>query len=315
MSLLSITYLHYDTTVTVDHGYWLPDVTVRYKPLSWFDVRLAYTNTLSYPDFNAIVPRIDASAGAINYNNFELKPSRSSNYDAYLSFYDNNIGLFTVGGFLKRITDLIYPWTFHVSGQDAAPYYPPGIAHSTLTGNYTISTFVNDSYKIDDYGLEIDWQTHFWYLPNPLKGLVLNVNYTHVFSKATYPYTKTVKVGRLTHYVDTTYSDRLLYQPDNIINLSLGYDFEGFSIRVSMLYQDNIFTGPNFWPQLRTSTSAYTRWDMAVKQQLPWYNLQVFFNLNNINSARDESVIQEANIPQSQQDYSLFAELGLRWNF
>lgn len=93
-------YRHQDTTLTVEHPFWLPDVSIRYKPFSWFDVRLSYTNTLAYPDYNAIVPRIDVSTGtAISWNNFQLVPSRSRNYDAYLSFYTNSIGLLTAGGF------------------------------------------------------------------------------------------------------------------------------------------------------------------------------------------------------------------------
>ena len=308
-------YMHYDTTVTVDHGYWLPDAAIRYKPLSWFDVRLSYTNTLSYPDFNAIVPRIDvATGGAIDWNNYTLKPSHSTNYDAYVSFYNNDIGLFTVGGFLKQINDLIYASTFYLNGSEAAPYFPPGIVHNPPTGSYNISTYINNPYRIDNYGLEVDWQTHFWYLPQPFDGLVLNINYTRTSSEAKYPITYNYKIGRVTYFVDTTYTDRLLYQPNNILNLSVGYDFAGFSIRVSMLYQEHIFTGPNFWPQLRTNTSSYTRWDLAVKQELPWYGIQVFFDMNNINGARDISVVK-AKIPQAEQDYGMTADLGIRLKF
>ncbi|MDR3627125.1 MAG: TonB-dependent receptor, partial [Ignavibacteriaceae bacterium] len=194
-------YNHYDTTVVQNHGYWLPDVSVRYKPLSWFDVRLSYTNTLAYPDFTAIIPRIDVGIGAIAFNNYSLLPSRSTNYDAYLSFYDNTIGLFTVGGFLKEIENLIYPWSFYVSKTaDILKYYPYSLigASSNPSGLYQVTTYVNDSYKIKDYGMEFDWQTHFWYLPGPLSGLVFNVNYTHIFSKAQYPYENIVSNGRKT---------------------------------------------------------------------------------------------------------------------
>jgi len=311
-------YFHYDTTLTVSHGYWLPDVNLRYKPLPWFDVRLSYTNTIAYPDYNAIVPRIDMSTGGvIAWNNYQLVPSRSTNYDAYLSFYENSIGLFTVGGFLKQIKDLIYPWSFYVSGNNALQYFPPNLGATTPTGTYNVTTFVNDSYRIDDYGLELDWQTHFWYLPHPFNGLVLNLNYTHVISKAQYPYTDVQRVGRALVYVDTSFTDRLLYQPNNIVNLSLGYDYQDFSIRVSMLYQDDIFRGPNFWEQLRTSTSAYTRWDLSVKQTLPWFGLQVYGDVNNINSANDVSVIggKGVAVPQTEQSYGLTADLGLRWQF
>ncbi len=310
-------YLHYDTTVVVDHAYWLPDVILRYKPLSWFDVRLSYTNTLAYPDYNAIVPRIDVSTGsAISWNNFQLVPSRSTNYDAYLSFYDNSIGLFTIGGFYKQIDNLIYSWSFYVSGAAALQYYPPSLTGtSTPQGVYNVATYVNNPYRIKDYGMECDWQTHFWYLPRPFDGLVLNVNYTHVFSRAQYPYTDTRKEGRVLMYVDTSFTDRLLYQPNDIFNLSLGYDYRGFSIRVSMVSQADIFAGPNYWPQLRTTTSAHKRWDLSAKQNLPWFGLQLYGDLNNVNGANDINVIQGSGFPQSEQSYGMTADIGLRWQF
>ncbi len=40
---------------------------------------------------------------------------------------------------------------------------------------------------IDLWGIETEWQTHFWYLPKPFDGLVLNFNYTHIFSEASIP--------------------------------------------------------------------------------------------------------------------------------
>ena len=104
-------------------------------------------------------------------------------------------------------------------------------------------------------------------------------------------------------------------QPDDIVNLALGFDYKDFSIRVSMLYQTDIFTGVNFWPQLRSHTSAYRRWDIAAKQKLPWYNIEVFCNLNNINGAKDISIIQGGGVPISEQQYGLTADLGLRLEF
>ncbi len=165
-------YNHYDTTVTQNHGYWLPDVTLRYRPLSWLDLRLSYTNTLAFPDFNTIIPKIDMGGignNIIAWNNYKLNPSRSTNYDAYFSVYNNAIGLFTAGVFLKQIKDLIYPWSFYVSGAHVTPYLPTSLVPAySSNATYEISTFINDSYKINDYGLELEWQTHLWYLPGPL---------------------------------------------------------------------------------------------------------------------------------------------------
>jgi len=305
-------YNHYDTTVTQNHHYWLPDISLKYKPLSWLDVRLSYSNTLAYPDYTAIIPRISMAQNSISWLNYELVPSRSANYDAYISIYDNTLGLFTIGGFLKQIDDLIYSWTFYASGDQVTPYLPHSIVSSAGNGNYAIYTFVNNSYTIDNYGMELDWQTHFWYLPEPFSGLVFSANYTHIFSKAEYPFVYAKTTGRSISYIDTSFTDRLLYQPDDIVNLSLGFDYKDFSIRVSMLYQTDIFTGPDFWPQLRSHTSAYTRWDLSAKQELPWFGIQIYGDINNINGAKDVSVIQGGGVPTSEEDYGLTADLGIR---
>ncbi|MGO9481629.1 MAG: TonB-dependent receptor [Candidatus Kryptoniota bacterium] len=316
-STLGGSYLHYDTTLTENHGYWLPDIALQYKPTSWFDVRLSYTNTLAYPDFQSIIPRIDVASGSIEWNNSQLSPSRSTNYDVNFSFYSNSIGLLTIGAFAKRITNLIFPYSFYALPSQALQYYPQELVAGSPapTGNMQVSTFVNDSIPATDYGLEFDWETHFWYLPHPFDGLVLDVNYTHVFSQEKYPYVNEEKVGRALNYVDTSYTAPLLYQPDDIANVSIGYDFEGFSIRVSMIYQNSIFSNPAFYDYLRTTTAAYTRWDISAKQDLP-LNIQLYGDLSNLNSEDDIQVIQASTgVPQSEQSYGMTADLGLRIKF
>ena len=309
----------YDTLVERDHAYWLPDVSLRYKPLSWFDARLSYSTTLAYPDYTAITPRIDvANGGNISWNNTDLVPSRSRNYDAYLSFYDNSIGLLTVGGFLKRIENLIYTYSFGVSDTALLKYYPPrDVQNAGTTGlSGTITSFVNNPYRVDDYGMEVDWQTHFWYLPQPLNGLVLNANYTHIFSNAKYPVTYLPPTRGATQ-IDTFFTAPLIDQPSNVVNLSLGYDYRGFSIRVSMLYTSKIYTGSagaDFYTQLHASTLANNRWDLSIKQELPWPGLQVYGDLNNFTAVQDVSVIQATTgVPRSMELYGMTADLGLRW--
>ena len=258
-----------DTTISETQGRWLPMAHLMYRPWSWLQIRFAYTNTLAYPDYNTITPKIDVGTNSISWNNFALKDSHSSNYDLVVAVYDNSVGLFSLDGFYKQIDNLIFPITRYVI--DPAQY--PGPPASPAT--YQISTYFNDPYVVDLIGLEVDWQTHFWYLPGPLSGLVLSINFTHIFSKAQYPLVEknTILLQQypyiITTYTETYYEDRLIDQPDNIVNLALGYDYSGFSARVSMLYQADIFKGDNFWPELRVNTAKYLRWDLSVKQALP----------------------------------------------
>jgi TonB-dependent receptor len=301
-----------DSTVDQLHGYWLPMINLKYKPLAWMQFQLAYTNTINYPDYNTITPRIDVGSTSITYNNFQLSPTRSSNYDAVLSIFNNAIGLFTIDGFLKHIDNMIYK----VSKFIVNPSDYPGIPSDTKSGT-ALTTYINDIYSVDLYGVELDWQTHFWYLPNPFTGLVLSVNYTHTYSDTKYPLivTNTDPYTGFPTHVETFFSSRILDQPNNIFNLAVGYDYEGFSARVSLLYQADIFKQVNFWPELRYTTDKQTRWDLSVKQKLPWFGIQVFFDMNNINGAQDVSLDEGNNYPSSIQDYSMSADLGFRVSF
>jgi len=305
-----------DTTIEQQHGYWLPMAHLIIKPLSWMQLHLAYTNTLSYPSYSSIIPRVNVGFSSVIYNNFALKPSRSENYDAIVSVYSNEIGLFTIDGFLKHIKDVIFSTSAYLINPAEYPGLPSRVA------GYPLSTYSNDPYTTDLWGIELDWQTHFWYLPGPLSGLVLNINYTHDFSQAKYP-----RISKGAAYydpitrkyvqpIDTSYyTDRLIYQPDNVVNLSVGYDLGGFSARVSLLVTSNVFEGDNFWPELRVNTAQYTRWDLSVKQDLPWYGVQAFFDVNNLNSEKDVNINQGSGYPTSESVYGLTADFGFRKTF
>ena len=301
-----------DTTVTQTHGYWLPMVHVRYKPLEWLQLHFAYTNTLNYPDYSTITPRYLIGTGYISYNNFRINPARSENIDLVAAFHSNEIGLFTLNGFKKRIEDLVFFSKQYLTDLSAYPDLPQG--GSQL---YEFNTYINNPNPVDVYGIETEWQTHFWYLPQPFSGLVLNVNYTHVYSKATYPRTQLENVyddeGNLTQTTkDASYTTRLLNQPNDIVNVTLGFDYEGFSARISMLYQDNIFKQPDFWMQNRVFSEQYMRWDLSVKQNLPWFGMQLFFNIANLTGEDELDVNQKTNYPANEQRYGMSADLGIR---
>jgi outer membrane receptor for ferrienterochelin and colicin len=303
---------------TVSHGYWLPMLHFRYKPLDWFQFHFAYTNTLNYPDYNTIIPKYYIGTNFVLYNNYRLKPATSENFDVVCSFFNNEIGLFSISGFKKRIKDLIF--TSKTYPKDFSAYPELYEKLKNRTESYTLFTYINNSIPIDVLGMETEWQTNFWYFPEPFNGIVLNINYTHIFSEAKYPktylisYLDTITYIQKTKSVDTSYTTRLLNQPNDIVNISLGYDYADFSFRVSMLYQDNIFRKPDFWYQNRGHSDKYVRFDFSVKQILPWFGLQVYFNLNNITGEDDIDINQKTSFITSQERYGMTADLGIRMN-
>jgi len=303
------------TMVTQDefHGYWLPDVSVKYDPLTWLSFRASYTSTLAYPDFNTIIPREDVSSNSghfVVWNNYALKPAYSHNYDFQVALYNNEIGLFAVSPFLKRIDNLIFSQATYIT--DPSKY--PGVPSYTKT--FSLYTYINNPNRVDVWGIETQWQTHFWYLPGVLSGLVLNVNYTHIFSNATYPYTVTTHSPVYpypTVHIDSNYTDRLIQQPNDIVNLSLGFDYNSFSILASMIYQAQVYNGTNFYNSLRSDKAKYLRWDLSLKQGLPWFGLEAYVDINNLNSEEDVYLVRGSGFPNSASNYGLTADLGFRW--
>ncbi|MEZ4825598.1 MAG: TonB-dependent receptor [Bacteroidia bacterium] len=165
---------------------WFPQLQARVKPLSWLDIRLARTKSIIYPDYRAISPYMyyDSYSGpALDLGNPVLVPAISQNYDVYASVYKNRIGLFTAGYFYKEIDNLIVTTSFRTKD----PERIDNRFDLTPTQQTVVNTWMNLDGISYVKGFELDWQTHFWYLPSFLKGFVLNVNYTHINSETTYP--------------------------------------------------------------------------------------------------------------------------------
>jgi TonB-dependent receptor len=293
--------LLFDTLNTVNRNDddLLPNVQMRYQVTDWADLRLAYTQTLSRPDYQAILPNTYFEPGASGQGgNTKLKPTLSKNYDVSVSFHDNNIGLFTIGGFYKKLDDVFFATTiyfqnlgyYNLSFPDSATWLALGVqAPSQST---PISTFINNRDPARVRGVELEWQTRFWYLPSPFDALVLNINYTRVWSDMDYQQLlnidSTYQVGRFTFHKyltrDTTYNARLLNQGDHILNIALGVDYKGFSGRVSFNLQSNVITSvsPNGRREADQFTGTIYRLDLSLKQALPVEGLSVSFDVQNL---------------------------------
>ena len=80
-----------------------------------------------------------------------------------------------------------------------------------------------------------------------------------------------------------------------------------------MIYQAQIYNSTSFYNSLRSDKAKYLRWDLSAKQGLPWYGIEVFFDVNNINSEEDVYSIRGSGFPNSISNYGLTADLGFRW--
>jgi TonB-dependent receptor len=295
-----------DTLNTVDRNddNFFPNAQFRYKFTEWGDIRLAYSKAISRPDYQAILPNTLFSEGLTSVaGNPKLKPTISNNLDAYLSLYNNGIGLFTVGGFYKELDNVFYQTNifyrnisqFGVTFPDSA-FWRSQVSTASPNGikppppSQIIQTWINNTHPAFIRGLEFEWQTSFWYLPKPLNSLILNANYTRVWSDMDYRQLRndtidTTYIDPVSHRpvtkiigyttTDTIRTARLLNQGNDNINVALGFDYKDFSARISFNLQGNVITTVGQRPEDDQFTGNIYRWDFTIRQKLPIKGLSV----------------------------------------
>ena len=298
-----------DTTVSQSYDHLLPMIHVRVKPTSWFDVRFARTETLSRPNHFDYSPReiVNSNGNSVSRGDPNLRPAESTNYDLFLSFKSNKIGLFTVGAFTKDIDGLIY--------RRVVPLLEP--EESDLPNDYrgfTLNEPLNNPLTTEVRGIEFDWQTNLSFLPKPFNGIVFNVNYARIDSETQYPRSLTVRDGFFLTRIDTFRVGNMINQAKDIANFSLGYDISGFSGRVSMLVQGESLSGVGSVPELDRFTGTYVRWDLSLKQQVT-PRASIYFNANNLSDRPDESFQVIEGFPTAQENYGWTLDLGVRYRY
>jgi TonB-dependent receptor len=335
-----------------DNPDWFPSVNIKYKATDNVQILGAVYKSVSLPSYGDIAPLLILQDNQSPIaGNPVLKPSTALNLDLGASLFSNDIGLFTVNGFYKEISDLIY------SMQNFYPFFPNPIqgapagffdrlpskayfdsawanskgrllAHSTLPMNNPIKAYLR--------GIEFSWQTHLWYLPGVLSGIVLDLNLSLMSSHQEYPYfaiKAKPKINSPDTLIYATTSGSLQDQPKAIYNAIIGWDYMGFSSRVSFRYQEI------------TLSSVDTRYaledyyndnillvDISLKQKI-MEGLSIYANATNINSHVDNSYFSHpvyttnpaapakpvtypaGQLPSSGQTYGWALQVGVSYSY
>ncbi len=306
-------YRHSERTTERNNNFFLPMVHLKVTPKKWLDIRAAYTETLSRPDFSQIIPSWNITLAKIAWNNPYLKPSKSNNFDFSVSGYNSKLGFLSIGYFRKKVDNLIFDAGLS-NVKEPKDYELP----KDQKGKQ-ITKIVNNKYPLSLWGIESEYKTKFLYANNFLKGLVLNINYTHIFSEVRYPiaFIRKEFISEppfvISTAVDTFYTDRFLEQPNDIFNTTIGYDYKGFSFRTSFMFRTQIFKRPNYWVNLRANSTNYSRWDFSIKQKL-FNNIEVLLNVANPFSKPEQTRLKDNSLA-TEQNYGTTIDLGVRYRF
>lgn len=315
-------YFEPDTTKQ-KYGEWLPSAHLKIMPTKWMDIRLSAAKTLTRPNYMWVIPRFRYNAGnySVSKGNPDLKHATAWNYDASVTFYTGEFGLLSVGGYTKKIYNMFYGISGTLSPEDAVKN---GLPPQSFDLNEDYTNLADSRVS----GLEFDYKTHFNFLPKPFNRFAFGINFTRLWSSTYYMVWKKVEDivmynnVRPTLVVDFSKSSfqltksRMPSQVDFTANTFLGYDYKGFSTRVSMSYQGNRLTGinPNT-DQLGYNryTDSYLRFDVTAKQKINKY-FSVLLNLNNLTNATEKGYRYTSAYPTYENMYGFSADLGIEIN-
>lgn len=296
-----------DTVGNRTYAELMPMVHLKYKPVDWFDVRLAVTRSLARPNYFNLVPwqNINYNESQLSKGNPDLRHTKVWNYDAFLSFY-NKLGLFTIGAFYKELNDIDY---IQVSRNQEAGQFR----------GFQITEPVNGEFEATVQGVELDLQTNFQFLPKPFNSLLLGANYTYVQSETFYPL---FEIGPRSPeppfqptIIDTIRSGRFPGQADHIVNISLGYEKGGFSGRVSMVYQGATLGDIGTRAELDGFTDEFTRWDLIMKQKIGDSGFTVILNVNNISDTPERTFLGSRTFVTREEFFGWTGDIGVQYRF
>jgi outer membrane receptor for ferrienterochelin and colicin len=196
------------------------------------------------------------------------------------------------------------------------------LAHNTVP--------MNDPDKAYLRGIELSWQTHLWYLPGVLSGIVLDLNLSLMSSNEMYPSFAIKSKAKLTTpdtLVYTTTAGSLQDQPKATYNAIIGWDYLGFSSRFSFRYQEKTLTYMDTKYGLEnTYYDNVLLVDVSVKQKI-MEGLSIYANATNINNHIDNyyyshptyatsAVTYNAGLlPTSGQTYGWALQVGISYTY
>ena len=303
----------------------LPNFQMILKPIDFLNLRLSAYKTLIRPDYNARLPKyfsINYSIGNYLYmGNPDLENADVWNYEIQTQFHGNGIGLFSINAFFKDIKGMqqatngtLLSGSYVIDSLGIQKSSFPVNVQLSKNSNYYLYSYFNSSRPTHIWGFEIEHKVNFRYLPGLLKNIVLNYNFTFLGSE-TWTIDSYMKSRTSIQFMSRFRKQKLENMPDFFANFILGYDLNGFSIRISYFYKD-AYPLPNDYDydRIQLNENKLSRLDIAIKQQI-LNNIDLVLNLNNLtNSIEESSFCYTGSAWQTAQAYrnGTNYDLGIR---
>lgn len=209
-----------DTSAVNNYTNLFPHVQLAFQPTESNNIRLAYSRTISRPDFNLISPfelltPIDTT---IFRGNPGLEPIVSDNLDLFVD-HNKNGGIISAGAFYKRLTNFIADQEREIQiSEGDHRFFDDFFSEEVTSISAHERSYQNADKTASIFGVEIGLQQRFTFLPGALSNLGTYLNYT--WSNSVYESNR----GE-----ETTF----LGQSPHVANAAVDYTVDRFSAQLS----------------------------------------------------------------------------------
>ncbi len=273
-----------------DYDHLVPSVNLRYEISDEVIARAAYTQTISRPKFE------DAAAFQIietkteendeggfdtereaEVGNPELKPYEADNIDLAIEYYPGDIGVLSAGYFYKDIDNFVI--IADVAGTQGWEGF-----------DEVMQPINGESANVQ--GVELSWVKAFD------NGLLLSANATFSDSEAT------------TFLDGERFETSLPNQSDRIGNLTVGYESNSLSVRLTMAYKSENLEEID--GDLIKMEDDHQQLDFSSKYFIK-DNLYIYFNAVNITDEPFYNYFDRPSLNAQYEEYGRTFELGFNW--
>jgi len=281
--------LYSDRKVESDYADLLPSASVRYRIAPTVYLRGAAARVLTRPSLASLAAyrEINESNLTISAQNPDLNPTYANQYDLAGEWYFDEGAILSLGYFYKDITGFI--------------------ANDTTTVDYNGKAYrMTRPVNIDDAtisGFEFNYQQAFTFLPAPLDGFGVAVNYTYTDTsyKQVLPGGGSMKYGLPNNSRDS-------------YNLVVYYENDRFSVRAAQNFRGVFLREvPNEQDGLKYR-GDYAPVDVAVRYKLtPRASLTL--DVQNVLNAVQEEYVFEKRLTDGTFTTGRTVQIGLRAEF
>jgi TonB-dependent receptor len=269
----------------------LPNLQLKYDITPNLVARLGYSKSIARPTFQQIVPAIEngdiqatipgtEGTASQTFGNGSLPTTRSHNFDASLEYYPAPGAILSISGFDKEISDYIIQ-DYSINSAGGANVSFSSINHARI------------------YGVELQYEQQFQFLPCPLDGLGVRGSFSRIFSRGQIHPGR--PEGNLPSQAGVIWNAGLFYQKYNW-TIFVGATFTGHNLLAVGAPNRTLPSGTVVPASADTYFDGYLQVDCKVQYAIDKY-VSVYFEGNNLNDGPLRFYAGDPNHPLQNEYY------------